>query len=193
MSIINNKTDNTIQTSKAAAELVLSLIFPNFELVKMPNLLMLNKQTEEGKEQIIINNDNFEQFKNILKEMFCLFSTGGYDYNPADKLAEQIVNKLKQRHKKLNQKENGNKEIDILGRYISILALGNHHTIPELMQYTVYQLFNEFKRFEKKFSYDAWYQAKLAGAQGLQDVNSWLSDEEQSFSQEKPNSNRIDF
>jgi len=46
------------------------------------------------------------------------------------------------------------------------------------MEYTVYQLFNEFKRFEKKFSYDVWFQAKLAGAENLEDVDNWLSDEE---------------
>jgi len=38
------------------------------------------------------------------------------------------------------------------------------------MEYTVYQLFNEFKRFERKYAYESWLQAKLAGAQDLQDV-----------------------
>jgi len=44
------------------------------------------------------------------------------------------------------------------------------------MEYTVYQLFNEFQRFEKKYSYDSWFSAKLAGAEGLEDVQHWLSD-----------------
>jgi len=57
-----------------------------------------------------------------------------------------------------------------LSRYISILTLGVGHTIPELMEYTVFQLFDEFHRFERKLQYDSWYEAKLAGAQNLQDV-----------------------
>jgi hypothetical protein len=89
---------------------------------------------------------------------------GGSDYNPANKAAEAIAKKFRDRHKKLSKKEDGVKSIDILSRYVSILALGNHHTISELMEYTVYQLFDEFRRFEKKMSYDTWFKAKLAGA-----------------------------
>ena len=59
------------------------------------------------------------------------------------------------------------------------------------MEYTVYQLFNEFQRFEKKYSYDSWFSAKLAGAEGLQDVPNWLSDEE--IVETRPKSNRIEF
>jgi len=67
--------------------------------------------------------------------MFCLDTLGGVgDYNPADKLAEQIANKLRDRHKKLQQKTgDGEKSINILSRYISILILGNRHTYSELM------------------------------------------------------------
>ena len=39
--------------------------------------------------------------------MLCLDTlTGQADYNPANKLAEQIANKLRDRHKKLQKKEN---------------------------------------------------------------------------------------
>ena len=142
----------------------------------------------------MINNDNYEQFKKIIQEMFCLKGLSSSDYNPANKLAEQIANKLRQRHKKLQKKttDGDKKSISILSRYISILVIGNHHTIPELMQYTIYQLFNQFRRFEKKFSYDIWLQAKLAGAENLDDVDNWLSDEEQT-PQRIPRSNRIEF
>ena len=58
------------------------------------------------------------------------------------------------------------------------------------MGYTVYQLFNEFERFERKISYDAWYSAKLAGAEGLEDVDNWLSESEETV-QIKPQSNKI--
>ena len=188
---MNSKAEQ-VKVSKLAAQLVLSLLFPNYELVKMPNLMLLNKELEDGtKEQVIINNDNFEQFKSLIQTMFCLEVASGQKYNPANKLAESIAKKLQKRQEMLNKKQGDNKEIDILGRYISILALGNHHTIPQLMEYTVYQLFNEFQRFEKKYSYDSWFSAKLAGAEGLQDVPNWLSDEE--IVETRPKSNRIEF
>ena len=74
----------------------------------MPNIILLNKELEEGnKEQIIINNDNFEEFKNIVKAMFCLDVASGGKYNPANKLAEQIAKKLEERRKKLEAKHDG--------------------------------------------------------------------------------------
>lgn len=193
MSMMNVKVKQ-IQKSIISAELVLSLIFPGYQLKKMPNLLLLTKVNEDGtKEQGIINNDNFQQFKQIITEMFCLSGFIANDYNPANKLAEQIAKKLRQRHKKLDKKERSEKkQINILNRYISILALANHHTISQLMEYTVYQLFDEFKRFEKKYSYESWMSAKLAGAQDLQDVESWLSDE-QDHIESRPKNNRIEF
>ena len=195
MSIMNHKDKaKDIGVNITAAELVLSLIFPNYEVVKMPNMMLLNKTGQDGKkEQHILNSDNFNEFKSIVKSMFCLDLSSGITYNPANKLAEKIAKKLEERHKKLSQKDgNENQQINILNRYISILALGNHHTIPQLMEYTVYQLFNEFQRFEKKYSYDAWFQAKLAGAEGLDDVQNWLSDQEDT-SERLPKSNRIEF
>ena len=193
MSIMNSK-GKEYKASILSVEMVLSLLFPDYELVKMPNIILLNKVFQDGsKEQCIINNDNFNQFKEIIQAMFCLdLSTSG-GYNPANKLAEQIAKKLEQRHKKLSQKDgNEKKEISILYRYVSILTLGNHHTIPQLMEYTVYQLFNEFQRFEKKYSYDSWFSAKLAGAEGLEDVQHWLSDQDQ-ITERLPQSNRIEF
>ena len=60
MSMINNKTDTTIKSNILSAELVLSLIFPKYELIKMPTMLVLSKEVDGKKEQCWINNDNFE-------------------------------------------------------------------------------------------------------------------------------------
>lgn len=193
MSMINNKTDTTIKMNVISIELVLSLIFPDYQFVKMPNMILFNKQVDGKKEQGMINNDNFEQFKELVRQMFCLnILGGGKDYNPANKLAQQIAKKLRDRHKKLQKKSDQNKSLDILSRYVSILTLANHHTIPELMQYTVYQLFDQFRRFEKKYNFDMWYQAKLAGAENLEDVDSWLSNDEDNVVA-RPSSNKIEF
>ena len=194
MSMINNKQNTTSKAIKAYVQSIFMLIFPDYELMYMPNMLVFNKYNEDGtKQQGIINNDNYEQFKRIITEMFCLQGLGQKDYNPANKLAEQIANKFKQRHKKLAKKQDGDKKpISILSRYISILTIGNHHTIPELMQYTVFQLFDQFQRFQKKYQFDMWYQAKLAGAQNLQDVDSWFSQDQDNVVT-RPSSNRIDF
>lgn len=199
MSMINQSNKNTTSNQESlvisSLENMFLLLFPTYEVMYMPNMIVFTKNFQDGsKQQGMINQDNYEQFKNVVKEMFCLSGLGQKDYNPANKLAEQIANKFRQRHKKLEKKQAGGqkKSIDILSRYISILTIANHHTIQELMQYTVYQLFDQFRRFEKKFAYDTWFSAKLAGAQNLDDVDNWLSEEEDKI-QSKPQSNRIEY
>ena len=44
------------------------------------------------------------------------------------------------------------------------------------MRYTVYQLFDEFKRYELKVNHDIYLQAKMAGAQNLKEVDDWMKD-----------------
>ena len=195
MSIMNNKTDSTVKRNILSVELVLSLLFPQYSLMIMPSVLVLTKENEGKKEQCLINNDNFEQFKSIIQQMFCLKTLKSQDYNPANKLAQQIANKFRNRRKMLEKKtsDEEHKPLSILQRYISILVLANHHTYSELMQYTVYQLFDQFRRFEKKYSYDIWLKAKLAGAQNLEDVDSWLNDQEIKTSNTRPSSNRIQY
>ena len=109
MSIMNTKAD-AVKLSVGSAELVLSLIFPNYDLKIMPNLLLLNKVEQDGsKNQIIINNDNFDEFKSILKDIFCLQVASGGEYNPANKKAAEIAKKLQERRKKLSRKDGDNK------------------------------------------------------------------------------------
>ena len=199
MSMINQNRKNTTTSQgrsvQAALENIFMLIFPNYQIMYMPNMLLFNKMHEDGtKQQGKITMDNYEQFKKLIQQMFCLSNLKGQDYNPANKLAEQIANKLRQRHKKLQKKTDGQpKSISILSRYISILTIGNHHTIPELMQYTVYQLFDQFRRFEKKYAYDAWFSAKLAGAENLDDVDNWLAQDDEVQVERMPRSNRIEY
>jgi hypothetical protein len=44
------------------------------------------------------------------------------------------------------------------------------------MDYTVYQLKDEFKRFQLKQSFDIHLQARMAGAKDLEEVDNWMDD-----------------
>ena len=46
----------------------------------------------------------------------------------------------------------------------------------ELLNYTVYQLQDEFKRYQMKLAFDINMQAKLAGAKDLEEVDNWMDD-----------------
>jgi hypothetical protein len=68
------------------------------------------------------------------------------------------------------------KRIAILSHYVSILAIGCQLSLNDLMDYTVYQLYDEFQRYQLKVQWDAYVQAKMAGAKNLDDVDNWMID-----------------
>lgn len=175
MSITMTK-DAEMQKRKTYMLMVLSLIFPQYT-ISLNQKFILFKSAEE--QEFKIDNSNFEEFKQILDEMFCLKVADGEggDYNPQDALAERIAKKLKARHERLNSLQGSeNNKIAILSRYISILAVGQQKDINSLLNYTIYQLFDEFNRYELKMSYDIYLQAKMAGAKDLKEVEDWMKD-----------------
>lgn len=165
-----------IQRNKACVLMLLTLLFPEYQINIKDTYISLIKQGEKDEHQI--NNKNFEMFKSILEEMFVLKQTSD-DYNPQGELARKIANKLKKRKQKLAEEKNKTgrtSKITVLSRYTSILAVGEHKNLNELMQYTVYQLFDEFRRFELKMAYDANFSARLAGAKDLKEAEDWMKD-----------------
>ena len=72
--------------------------------------------------------------------------------------------------------KNKNESVSLLSKMISVLAVGQRKSINSLLQYTVYQLFDEFQRFKLKQNFDIYVQAQLAGAQDLEEVKNWMSD-----------------
>lgn len=152
--------------------LVLSLLFPEYTINIMEKEILLNK---EGEEPHSINNTNFEEFKIIFNKILGFKKNETQEYNPSGELAKKIADKFKQRRKKLAEDKPA-KKIDIFNRYVSILAVGEQKNMQDLLNYTVYQLFDEFERYELKLHYDVYLQAKMAGAKDLKDVDDWMKD-----------------
>lgn len=176
MSIMIN-TDRAVQQTVDAANLVLSLIFPLYTITVRSDAIVLERDGTE----CFINKKNFSVFKSILVDMFNLNlgKENKEEYNPSGDMSKRIAEKFKKRHEQLmklaNEASNG-KNISILNRYISILAVGTQKSINELMQYTVYQLYDEFQRFQLKVQWDAYIDAKMAGAKDLDPVDNWMID-----------------
>lgn len=171
MAILNS---NQLKEYKVDAFKVLTLMFPNIEFkIEKDKILLLQENIEVNKS---INNFNFEEFQNIVCQMFCLQTKEGeQSYNPADGLARKIAEKLKKRHQTLaKQKGKEGEKIDLLSRYVSILSVGLKKDMNELMNYTIYQLYDEFTRFQMKQEFDLYLKAKMAGAQDLEEVQNWM-------------------
>lgn len=173
MSMMNNKEKVKY---KIDTLLVLTLLFPNHRIkFESDKILLENKDTCFIS---IINHLNYNDFKEIISNMFCLDEMKQEEgYNPSDAFAAKIAEKFKKRQEILAKKQGKtNKKISIFSRYISILAVGEKKSMNELMDYTVYQLKDEFKRFQMKQEFDFYIQAKMAGAKDLDEVDHWMED-----------------
>ena len=171
MSVMNSKD---YAKHKTGAMLVLTLMFPDMQVKIDKNKLLLQKENFESS----INEYNFEDFQSIVRQIFCLEELEGNNekYNPADDMARKIAEKIQKANKKKAEQKENDKEINLFGRYISILAVGLHKDINSLMQYKVYQLMDEFERFRMKEEFDMYLKAKVAGAQDLEEVKNWMED-----------------
>ena len=181
MTIMKDK-NIAIKKRKICVQLVLLLLFPDYTVNFLPMSIMLSKKTDAGLEQHLIDKNNFESFRNIVSEMFCLKQTQSNQkkYNPGGIHSQAIVNKFKERERKLAKLKNQGKQnnkISILYQYISILAVGQQKDINTLLQYSVYQLFDEFHRFRKKQEFDYYVEAKMAGAKDLDEIENWMSND----------------
>lgn len=172
MMIIQEKNLDSQQTRLNLLSLLVLLFPTNKILLGNKTIQLQNNQTGEVSE---INEDNFNAFKEIIIDMFCLTNNEDKEYNPSGDLAKKIADKFKkgrQQRAKLAPEQ----KISILNRYVSILAVGQQKNINDLMNYTVYQLMDEFNRYKLKLQYDSYERFKAAGAEGMEDPEDWFKD-----------------
>lgn len=157
---------------KTDALMVLTLLFPEYEIKIDKEKILLQIENFSSS----INEGNFDEFKEILSQLFCLSHDAEDDSKPADALAAKIAEKIKKgKERRANSKgENLDKKINAFSQYMSILEVGMKIPKTELVKYSVYQLQEAFNRFQKKQDFDLYIKARLAGAQDLEEVDNWM-------------------
>ena len=175
MSIMNDKSGSMFYNISCAKQ-VLALIFAYYTVeYSLHEIEFRNPNTYElcG----YLNTINFLAFKEILVSMFCLSKAQAQsNYNVQGDLAKKIAEKLKQRQQQLAELSPASTKTSIFSRYISILTVGEHKDMNSFMRYTVYQLFDEFQRFELKVGYDIYFQARIAGAKDIKEPEDWMKE-----------------
>lgn len=172
MSIMRDR-NLAMQKNKLYAMMVLSLIFPEYKVEMNQNQITFVK---EGEDTHCINDTNFEEFKEILSTMFCLKQKSSEEYNVVGREGRKIAEKLKKGRAAAAQAKGESQKIALLSRYVSILAVGQQKSFDTLLNYTVYQLFDEFTRYDLKQNFDIKIQAKMAGAKDLDEIENWMKD-----------------
>ena len=173
MSIMKD-SNGALRRNKTCAIMVLTLLFPDYRILIKDKCIVFVK---DGEDPHLLTDNNFEVFKEILTKMFCLdIKKNNETYNPAGAKAKAIAEKLMKGRQKAAAAKGETQKFSLLSRYVSILAVGEQKDINSLLSYTVYQLFDEFERFELKENHEITFKLKLAGAKDVKEVDNWMKD-----------------
>ena len=165
MTIMQEKEAKEVRASVLEA---MSLIVPNAKITITPRALLLNL----NEANIIIDEGNFEDFQNILRQVFCLKKKED-DFNPANEAAKKIAEKMKKAKAKLAHLK-GEDVGSIYARYVSALAIGLKMSVKTLTTYTIYQINDQLERFGLWNNWDLDIRSRLAGAKGDGKPEDWM-------------------
>ena len=155
---------------KLAVNQVFTLLFPNQKVLLTPRSILV-----QGAESIMIDESNFESLQMCLKQIFCLNNSDSQQmgFNPQSKKAKEIAEKLMRGRQRIAE-QNGEADADIFSQYLSTLAIGLQMPLSELMDCTVYQLFDLIKRYQLYIDWDIDIRSRLAGAKPDGKPENWM-------------------
>lgn len=134
-------------------------------------IMLLN--ADDKSHSIVVDRDLFLKFKSIAEDIFLLKKFFG-ESDQSKKLspaAQKIADKMALSEKKIKELKNDKNSGDNsqFARILSIM--GMKHELDYLSNLTVYQLYNQFERFNLLLSYEQSVQATLAGASNVEIVD----------------------
>lgn len=160
---VANKKENVLQ--------VLTLLFPKAKVIFTPRSMLLNL----GEVSITIDEGNFEKLQKLLQEMFCLGKTDQNTFNPADKKAREIANKLMKARQKVAASKAQEHNGSMFGQYLSILTIGTGTmSLFDAIQLTMYQLYDLVERYMLYVNWDLDVRSRMAGAKADKPLDNWM-------------------
>ena len=158
MTVMNDKAT---ADKKAAVKKVLSLLLPKSTVLITPKSITVNTSEDLS----MIDEENFEYLQEALKLIFCA-KTGPMNqqaFNPANAKAKEIADKLMKGRQRVAQQK-GELNVSVFSQYLSILTIGLHIPITELLKTTMFQLYDLMERYTLYINWDIDIRQRLAGA-----------------------------
>lgn len=167
------------KSKKTAVITLLKLLFPDYIAIMTKNSIILRLIDGQDTDTVLIDNDNFAQFQTVLKEILCvnsIFQGENIIYNPANKKAKEIADKLMRGRRKVAEMKNKGSNESVLTRYISILSVARVASLEQCLQCNLFQLFDLIERYTNYVEWDTDLQVRLAGGKPDKPVESWMRD-----------------
>ena len=166
MTVMSEKSE---ADKKENVSKLLNILFPNYKTLWTPRSILLN--SPQG--NVTIDENNFEILQEIFQEIFCLSARGEQAFNPANDAAKKIADKLmRARQRVAAQKQDG--DGSVFSQYVSSLSIGLHMPLKDLLDLTVYQLYDLIERFNLFTNWDIHVRASLAGAKQDSQPDNWM-------------------
>lgn len=156
----------------------LLLIFKDYQLSFNNGAMIFSNPNNNT--YVILNNNNFETFKQIVSKMFNIknFFKGKQEeeFNVQDERAKAIADKIKKGRQKAAENSLGTLENGIIENYISILSTGFKIPPSDICEkFTFYNLVACYNRFISQEAWDLEIKARLAGAEAREDSpENWI-------------------
>lgn len=168
MTVINDKAT---ADKKAAVKKVLSLLLPKSTVLITPKSITVNTSEDSS----MIDEENFEYLQEALKLIFCA-KTGPMNqqaFNPANAKAKEIADKLMKGRQRVAQQK-GELNVSVFSQYLSILTIGLHIPITELLKTTMFQLYDLMERYTLYINWDIDIRSRLAGGKPENQPENWM-------------------
>ena len=168
MTVMNDKAT---ADKKAAVKKVLSLLLPKSTVLITPKSITVNT----SKDSSMIDEENFEYLQEALKLIFCA-KTGPMNqqaFNPANAKAKEIADKLMRGRQRVAQQK-GELNVSVFSQYLSILTIGLHIPITELLKTTMFQLYDLMERYTLYINWDIDIRSRLAGGKPENQPDNWM-------------------
>lgn len=166
-------SEKETKDKKIATQQLLSLLFPDYDIMIMPRSISLYHQV--NKTSTVIDENNFDKIQNVVKEIFCISNANNQQagFNPANDKAKEIAEKLMRGRKRVAE-QNGSANASIFSQYLSILSVGLKISLQDLMDLTMFQLYDLVERYQLYISWDIDIRSRLAGAKPDERPDNWM-------------------
>ena len=148
---------------------VLTILFPKYKILFTPRSILFNLEGEN----FIIDEDNFEIFQSYLKQIFCLGQSGQDSFNPGNAAAKAIADKLMKARQRVAAEKNASQG-SVFGQHISVLSIAIGFNIQNLIELTVFQLYDLVERYGLYVNWDLDIRSRLAGGKPDSKPDNWM-------------------
>ena len=151
---------------------VLTVLFPNCQVIFTPRSMMFNSSAGVS----MIDETNFESLQQVLSQVFCIQNSDAASFNPGNKKAKEIADKLMKARQKVAQLKNEQGgDGSALAQYVSTITVGlSSMSLEESLALTIYQLYDLMERYSLYINWDIDLRSRLAGGKPDKPAENWM-------------------